>query len=362
MIDRGRKIVGLQFHPEVEHTPQGQAMINFFLLEMCGATGAWTASSFKDKAIQSIRRQVGDGYVIGGVSGGVDSSTMAVLMYRAIGDHFIGVFVNNGLLRKNEADEVPAYLRLAGVRVISVDASGLFLRRLAGIVNPERKRKIIGRTFIRVFEEEARRIERGRGIKIKFLAQGTLYPDVIESVSAHGGPTARIKSHHNVGGLPKRMRLKLIEPFRWMFKDEVREVADELGLSREISRRQPHPGPGEAIRCKGAVTRKKLAILKEADAILLEMLHNSGKYYGVAQAFAVLTSDRSVGVVGDKRSYNYVIALRAVNTEVFMTADPSNLGLKFLFRVANRITNEVKGAGRVTYDLTSKPPGTIEWE
>lgn len=362
MVHRGRKIVSFQFHPEVEHTPQGQAMVDYFLREMCSATGAWTASSFKERAIQKIRDQVGSGYVIGGVSGGVDSSTMAVLMRQAIGDHFIGVFVNNGLLRKNEEVEVPAYLRQAGVNVIVVDAAALFLRRLAGIVDPERKRKIIGATFIRVFQKEARRIESARGVKIKFLAQGTLYPDVIESVSAHGGPTARIKSHHNVGGLPKRMKLKLVEPFREMFKDEVRDVAEELGLPREIQWRHPFPGPSLAIRIKGAVTKEKLEILRQADAIFMEELHRSGKYYRVAQAFAVLTSDRSVGVVGDSRAYNRVIALRSVNTTVFMTAEPSNLGLRFLFRVARRIANEVKGAGRVTYDLSSKPSETIEWE
>lgn len=362
MINRKKGMVSFQFHPEVEHTPQGQRIIDYFLGKMCGATRDWTTSSFKQRAIQKIRRQVGNGYVIGGVSGGVDSTTMAVLMSSAIGDRFIGVFVDNGLLRENEKVEVSAYLRKAGVQVIVVNAADLFLSRLTGVVDPERKRKIIGATFIEVFESEARLIKRARGIKIKFLAQGTLYPDVIESVSAHGGPTAKIKSHHNVGGLPKKMGFQLVEPFREIFKDEVRELAGELGLPKKIQWRHPFPGPGLAIRIIGEITCQKLKILRQADAIFIKALRRSRKYYKVAQAFAVLTSSRSVGVVGDGRAYDYVVALRSVDTTVFMTAEPSNLGHKFVCRVGDRIINEVEGVGRVVEDKTSKPPGTIEWE
>lgn len=363
MVNREKRIITVQFHPEVEHTRHGQEMINYFLRQICEITGRWTMPSFKDRAIKKIREQLGaEDYVLIGVSGGVDSSALSVLSSLAVQERAISVFVNNGLLRKNEEAEVPAYLHKVGVKVETVDAENLFLSRLSGVVDPEEKRKIIGATFIEVFEKKAKEIEAERGIKIAFLGQGTLYPDVIESTSAHGGPTARIKSHHNVGGLPEKMGLKLIEPFREIFKDEVRELARELGLPKEIWARHPHPGPGQAIRCKGEVTREKLAILNEADEIFMEELMNFGKYYKVGQAFAVLTSDRSVGVVGDGRTYDYVIALRSVDTTVYMTADVSDLGHEFLCRVVNRIINEVKGAGRVVYDYTSKPPGTIEWE
>ncbi len=363
MINREKRIITVQFHPEVEHTQHGQEMINYFLKQICRITGRWTMLSFKDRAIKKIREQLGEkNYILIGVSGGVDSSALSVLSALAVGERAISVFVNNGLLRKNEEIEVPAYLHKAGVKVEVVDAEDLFLSRLSGVIDPEQKRKIIGATFIEVFEKKAKEIELERGIKIDFLGQGTLYPDVIESTSAHGGPTARIKSHHNVGGLPEKMGLKLVEPFREIFKDEVRELAQELGLPKEIWARHPHPGPGQAIRCLGEVTREKLAILKEVDAIFMEELHKSGKYYKVGQAFAVLTLDRSVGVVGDGRAYDYVIALRSVDTTVYMTADVSDLGHEFLCRIANRIINEVKGVGRAVYDITSKPPGTIEWE
>jgi len=363
MVNRKKKITTVQFHPEVEHTRYGQEMINYFLRQTCKATGEWTMSSFKDKAIKKIREQLGEkDYVLVGVSGGVDSSALSVLSSLAVGERAISVFVNNGLLRKNEETEVPAYLHNAGVDVEVVEAEDLFLSRLAGVIDPEEKRKIIGATFIEIFEKKAKEIEKERGIKIAFLGQGTLYPDVIESTSAHGGPTAKIKSHHNVGGLPEKMGLKLIEPFREIFKDEVRELAKEIGLPKEIWARHPHPGPGQAIRCMGEVTREKLALLKEVDAVFMDELQRSGKYYEVGQAFAVLTSDKSVGVVGDGRSYDYVVALRSVDTTVYMTAEVSDLGHEFLCRVANRIINEVKGVGRVVYDITSKPPGTIEWE
>jgi len=315
-------------------------MINYFLRQTCKATGEWTMSSFKDKAIEKIREQLGEkDFVLVGVSGGVDSSTLSVLSSLAVGERAISVFVNNGLLRKNEETEVPAYLHKAGVKVEVVEAEDLFLSRLAGVIDPEEKRKIIGATFIEVFEKKAKEIEKERGIKITFLGQGTLYPDVIESISAHGGPTARIKSHHNVGGLPEKMGLKLIEPFRKIFKDEVRELAKEIGLPKEIWARHPHPGPGQAIRCMGEVTREKLALLKEVDAVFMDELQQSGKYYEVGQAFAVLTSDKSVGVVGDDRAYDYVVALRSVDTTVYMTAEVSDLGHEFLCRVANRIIN-----------------------
>lgn len=363
MINREKKIITVQFHPEVEHTQYGQEMINYFLRKICQSSGQWTMSSFKDRAIKKIREQLGEeNYVLIGVSGGVDSSALSVLSSLAVGERTISVFINNGLLRKNEEVEVPAYLHKAGVKVEVINAENLFLSRLSGVVDPEEKRKIIGATFIEVFEKKAKEIEAERGIKIAFLGQGTLYPDVIESTSAHGGPTARIKSHHNVGGLPEKMGLKLIEPFREIFKDEVRELARELGLPKEIWARHPHPGPGQAIRCLGEVTREKLSILKEVDAIFMDELRQSGKYYEVGQAFAVLTSNRSVGVVGDGRAYDYVVALRSVDTTVYMTADVSDLGHEFLCRVANRIINEVKGVGRAVYDITSKPPGTIEWE
>lgn len=360
MIDRKRKIVGLQFHPEVEHTKDGQKMIDYFLRRICLATGRWKMSSFKAEAIKQIRERVGgDGRVLGAVSGGVDSTTLAVLINKAIGKRFIAMFINNGLLRQDEEAQVVKTLKQAGVNLKTVNAENIFLRALAGIIDPEQKRKIIGRLFIEIFEREAKKLEKLHKIKINFLAQGTLYPDVIES---GGGPAARIKSHHNVGGLPEKIGFKLIEPFRNIFKTEVRELARELGLPKIIWGRHPFPGPALAIRVKGEITKEKLGILRRADAIFMEELMRSGKYYSIGQAFAVLTSDKSVGVVGDERSYNYVVALRAVDTSVFMTASVSNLSHEFLCRISERITNEVKGVGRVVYDYTSKPPGTIEWE
>lgn len=360
MIDRGRKIVGLQFHPEVEHTKGGQKMLNYFLRRICGATGQWEMSSFKDEAIRQIQEQVGEqGYVLGAVSGGVDSTALAALMSLAIGKRFLAVFVNNGLLRRNEEEEVVKILKQAGINLRLVKAEDLFLKNLKGVGDPEEKRKIIGRLFIQVFKKEAKKLEKENKIKVEFLAQGTLYPDVIES---GGAIASRIKSHHNVGGLPEKLGFKLIEPFRNIFKAEVRRLARELGLPKIIWARQPFPGPALAIRIKGDVTREKLEILRRADAIFMEELKRAKKYYKTGQAFAVLTSDRSVGVAGDDRAYHYVLALRAVDTSVFMTANVSNLSHEFLCRLSERITNEVKGVGRVVYDYTSKPPGTIEWE
>lgn len=360
MIDRRRRIVGLQFHPEVEHTKDGQKMINYFLRQICQTTGKWQMSSFKDEAIKQIQEQVGEkDWVLGAVSGGVDSTTLAVLMNQAIGKRFTARFVNNGLLRQGEEEQVVKTLQQAGVNFQVVQAADLFLKVLKGVINPEQKRKIIGRLFIKLFEREVKKLEKLHRIKIKFLAQGTLYPDVIES---GGGPASRIKSHHNVGGLPKKMGFKLIEPFKAIFKAEVRELARELGLPKIIWGRHPFPGPALAIRIKGEITRDKLKILRQADAIFIEELRRVNKYYKIGQAFAVLTSDRSVGVVGDGRAYNYVLALRAVDTSVFMTASVSNLDHKFLCRVSERLTNEVRGVGRVVYDYTSKPPATIEWE
>jgi len=366
MIDRRRKIIGLQFHPEVEHTKDGKKMINYFLRKICGATGKWKMSSFKSRAIKQIREKVGrSGWVLGAVSGGVDSTTLAVLMNRALGKRFIAMFVNNGLLRQDEEAQVVKTLKNAGVNLKVIDAENLFLKNLTGVTDPERKRKAIGRLFIEIFEREARKLEKLDKIKIKFLAQGTLYPDVIESgglPAQAGGLASRIKSHHNVGGLPEKMGFELIEPFRNIFKTKVRELARELGLPKIIWGRHPFPGPALAIRVKGEITRGKLEILRRADAIFMEELHKADRYYNIGQAFAVLTSDRSVGVVGDGRAYHYVVALRAVDTSVFMTASVSNLPHEFLCRVSERITNEVKGVGRVVYDITSKPPGTIEWE
>ncbi|MFH1582933.1 MAG: glutamine-hydrolyzing GMP synthase [Candidatus Falkowbacteria bacterium] len=367
MIDRKRKIVGLQFHPEVEHTKDGKKMINYFLREICGTTGKWKMSAFKGETIKQIREQVGkSGWVLGAVSGGVDSTTLAVLMNQAIGKRFIAMFVNNGLLRQGEEQEVVKTLKQAGVNLKVINAENIFLRALAGIIDPEQKRKIIGRLFIELFEREVKKLGKLNKVKIKFLAQGTLYPDVIESgglpAGKAGGPASVIKSHHNVGGLPEKIGFKLIEPFRNIFKAEVRALARELGLPKIIWGRHPFPGPALAIRIKGYVTREKLEIIRRADAIFMEELMSSGKYYNIGQAFAVLTSDKSVGVIGDERSYNYVLALRAVDTSVFMTASVSDLSHEFLCRISERITNEVKGVGRVVYDYTSKPPGTIEWE
>lgn len=358
IADRRRRYYGLQFHPEVVHTPDGSRLIANFLFRVAGVAGDWSMTAFREKAIEAIREQVGKGRVICGVSGGVDSSVTAVLVHEAIGEQLLCVFVDTGLLRAGEADEVISVFKgHYNIPLIHKDAAGLFLEKLAGVTDPESKRKIIGGTFIDIFEDEAK--EAGGA---DFLAQGTLYPDVIESVSFAGGPSATIKSHHNVGGLPERMNMALVEPLRELFKDEVRALGRELGLPECIVGRHPFPGPGLAIRVPGEVTREKLDILRKADAIYLEEIRNAGLYDAIWQAFAVLLPVRTVGVMGDERSYDYTLALRAVTSADGMTADYYPFDHEFLGRVANRIINEVRGINRVVYDVTSKPPGTIEWE
>lgn len=347
------KVFGLQFHPEVQHTLYGKQLLSNFLIDIAGITPDWSPKHFIDHQIEEIRRTAGDETVICGISGGVDSSVAAVLVSRAIGKNLHCVFVDNGLLRKNEADKVMQFLKHLGLRLTLADASELFLKRLKNVASPEKKRKIIGRTFIQVFEEQLD--------KEKFLVQGTLYPDVIESVSVKG-PSETIKSHHNVGGLPKRMKLKLIEPLRELFKDEVRAVGRELGIAEDILMRHPFPGPGLAVRVLGSVSKERLDILRDADEIFLEELKSSGLYQKVWQAFSVLLPVQSVGVMGDKRTYENVLALRAVESSDGMTADWAQLPHDFLARVSNRIINEVRGINRVAYDISSKPPATIEWE
>lgn len=352
-----QKIYGLQFHPEVAHTEQGNLILRNFLYRIAGCQGLWTPQSFVNHAIQEIKRVVGAEKVICALSGGVDSSVAALLVHRAIGDQLTCVFVNNGVLRQHEAEDVQQVFRdFFKMNFRYVDASQNFLSRLEGVVDPEQKRKIIGAEFIHTFEAEARSIG-----DVRYLVQGTLYPDVIESVSTRG-PSAVIKSHHNVGGLPAKMHLKLIEPLRELFKDEVRQVGRELGLPDRILQRHPFPGPGLAVRILGAVTPERLAIVRQADQIFIEELHRSEWYYRVWQAFAVLLPIQTVGVMGDERTYEAVIALRAVTSEDAMTADFARLPHDLLGRVANRIINEVKGVNRVVYDVSSKPPSTIEWE
>ncbi len=349
-------IYGVQFHPEVVHTEIGNDILKNFLFEICRLEPIWTMHSFVESAIKEIREVVGDRRCICALSGGVDSTVTALLVSKAIGDNLTPIFVNNGLLRKNEAETVLDFLKELGLSVDYVDASARFLKKLKGVEDPEKKRKIIGEEFINVFEEEAKRIG-----KVDFLAQGTLYPDVIESVSFKG-PSATIKSHHNVGGLPERMRLKLVEPLRELFKDEVRQVALELGMPEDLVWRHPFPGPGLAIRILGEVTEERLAILREADAIVIEELKKSGWYRKVWQGFAVLLPIRTVGVMGDERTYDHVVALRVVNSVDAMTADWTRLPYDVLERLSMRIINEVQGVNRVCYDISSKPPSTIEWE
>ena len=357
MADHERKFFALQFHPEVAHTEEGKRILQNFVHNICGCRSEWQMSSFIEWSVENIRKQVGKGKVICALSGGVDSSVTALLMHRAIGDNLTCIFVDNGLLRKGEAEKVrDTFERHFHIKLIFVDARSRFLSILKGVTDPEEKRKRIGREFIKIFEEEAKKIEGA-----DFLAQGTLYPDVIESVSFKG-PSATIKSHHNVGGLPEVMKLRLVEPLRELFKDEVREIGEELGLPEEICWRHPFPGPGLAIRCLGEVTEEKLSILREADAIVLEEIKKAGLYRQIWQAFAVLLPVRSVGVMGDERTYDYALAIRAVTSLDGMTADWAKIPPEVLGRISNRIINEVKGINRVAYDITSKPPGTIEWE
>jgi len=352
------RFLGLQFHPEVTHTEHGLAMLSHFVHERCGADDSWEMGSFIEEASASIREQVGDAQVICGLSGGVDSSTLAVLLHHAIGDQLTCVFVDNGLLRKDEAAQVVAtFGQGLGLNLRHIDAGAQFLSELAGVTDPEKKRKVIGKIFIDVFAEQARSCG-----DAKFLAQGTLYPDVIESVAFHGGPTQTIKTHHNVGGLPDDLKFELIEPFRLLFKDEVRELGRRLGLADALVERHPFPGPGLAVRCLGEITEERLLVLREADAIFREELTASGWMAKTSQAFCVLLPVRSVGVMGDARTYEHVLALRSVDTTDFMTADWSRLPYELLAKVSNRIINEVSGINRVVYDISSKPPATIEWE
>jgi GMP synthase (glutamine-hydrolysing) len=358
VIGNDNRIFGLQFHPEVAHTPDGTAILRNFVYKVCGCRGNWTMGNFVSESMSRIKEQVGDGRVINALSGGVDSSVVATLIHRAIGDQLTCIFVNNGLLRREEAERtLKVFQSNLGMNIIYVDATDRFLDRLKGVTDPEQKRKIIGEEFIRVFEEEANRIGR-----VDFLAQGTLYPDVIESVSSVSTASAKIKSHHNVGGLPAKMVLNLLEPLRYLFKDEVRLVGAELGLPEEMVWRQPFPGPGLAIRCIGEVTKEKLEILRSADFILMNEIKKAKWYRQLWQSFCVLTDVRSVGVMGDYRTYGYLVAIRAVTSDDAMTADWARLPYDLLARISNRIVNEVEGVNRVVYDVTSKPPSTIEWE
>ena len=358
VMGNGAGMFGLQFHPEVVHTPQGKNIIENFLYEICGCGALWTPGNFVSDGVDHVRDQVGDGKVICALSGGVDSAVAAALIQRAVGDRLTCIFVNNGMMRKGEPQAVSdTFNRHFRANFIYADATENFLGALKGVIDPEQKRKIIGEEFIRVFDEQAASIG-----AVDFLAQGTLYPDVIESETTDNTVSAKIKSHHNVGGLPEHMKLSLVEPLRYLFKDEVRDVGLELGLPEEIVYRQPFPGPGLAIRIIGEVTYEKLGVLRGADAIVMDEVRKNDLYHEIWQSFAVLTDTRSVGVTGDFRTYGHVIAIRAVSSEDAMTADWSRIPYDVLGRISTRIANEVPGVNRVVYDITSKPPGTIEWE
>ncbi len=356
--NRARHFYGLQFHPEVVHTPRGKEIIANFVHGICMCGKNWTMRSYVDQAVEEIRAQVGKEHVILGLSGGVDSSVAAALIHKAIGDQLTCIFVNNGVLRAKEAQVVQdVFAKSFKIKLQYEDASKLFMKRMKGVTDPEKKRKIIGKTFIEVFAAATKKAG-----KAKFLAQGTLYPDVIESVPIDGNPAAMIKSHHNVGGLPKNMKFKLVEPLKYLFKDEVRQLGLELGVPKEIVFRQPFPGPGLAVRILGEVTESRCEILRNADAIVVEEMKSTGWYYKIWQSFAVLLPVRSVGVMGDERTYEYTIAIRAVESQDGMTADWVKLPYDLLEKLASRIINEVKGVNRCVFDITSKPPGTIEWE
>jgi GMP synthase (glutamine-hydrolysing) len=358
MFDPSRNLYGIQFHPEVTHTLQGEAIFQHFVKQICQCEGLWTPAAIIDDQINRVRGQVGDSHVLLGLSGGVDSSVVAALLHKAIGDQLTCVFVDNGLLRKNEGDMVmEMFAESMGVKVIRANAQDQFLDGLKGISDPEQKRKVIGNTFIDVFDAESQKIP-----NVKFLAQGTIYPDVIESAASKTGKAHVIKSHHNVGGLPDDMALALVEPLRELFKDEVRKIGLELGLPYDMVYRHPFPGPGLGVRILGEVKKEYADILREADAIFIEELHNSDWYHKTSQAFAVFLPVKSVGVVGDGRRYEWVIALRAVETIDFMTARWAHLPYELLEKVSNRIINEIADVSRVTYDISSKPPATIEWE